>query len=129
MVCLELCASKLTVANKRCFLLVEQKWWKVGQVFSRLLVVKFRYNARKMKLNFHEKMGNTWRILVWFLVVLAICWNLECEATLTGDFSVLQSDGIDHSQLDCEYNLNTGDKICDCRNRNKVNITFWHSNF
>lgn len=86
-----------------------------------------------MKLNFSEIMENIRRFLVWFLIALAICRNLKCEENVAGDLSGAQSYGIessiDYTQLDCEYNMDTGDKICDCRNRNEVKITFWHFDF
>lgn len=54
--------------------------------------------------------------LVLIQSIILLCVHADDDMMLN-EFS-------NYRELNCEHNLKTGDKICDCKNRNRVIISF-----
>lgn len=64
--------------------------------------------------NFIVNMSScTFRISTWIFVLSAIFLSVHGDEVSVSYFS-------DYKEINCQYNLMTGDRICDCKNRNKV---------
>lgn len=57
--------------------------------------------------------SGTFRISTWIFILSAIFLSVNGDEVLVSYFS-------DYKEINCTYNLATGDRICDCKNRNKV---------
>lgn len=55
------------------------------------------------------KMNKTFSIISLFILIFSII-----------SINVHGQEILEYKELNCEYSLTTGDRICDCKNRNKV---------
>lgn len=57
-------------------------------------------------------------VLKRFLVWIAVAELVKAQYSSNND----QINAIEYSELKCDFDLSTGNQICDCQHRNEVNI-------